>query len=66
MTSPFRSDLFAGKRVLVTGAARGIGKAVARGFWKAVLSCSSTPAGSRSRATNSWPGFRKKPQRGSR
>ncbi|MEX0759915.1 MAG: SDR family NAD(P)-dependent oxidoreductase [Tistlia sp.] len=32
MASAFRSDLFAGHRVLVTGAGRGIGQAVARAF----------------------------------
>ncbi len=32
MTFPFASDLFAGRRVLVTGAGRGIGQAVAAGF----------------------------------
>jgi NAD(P)-dependent dehydrogenase (short-subunit alcohol dehydrogenase family) len=32
MASAFRSDLFAGRRLLITGAGRGIGQAVARAF----------------------------------
>lgn len=35
MTGAFRDDLFAGRRILVTGAGRGIGEAVARGFLEA-------------------------------